>query len=108
MKEKRVITLSNGGKYLLIHDIGELDKEDGKRYFFAMGVTPDYDLDPDDTLFLCTYKENSEDIVMKVDEDTSLYHDLTVFENISAIIDNIPSYREQLKKEVTKIQGENV
>lgn len=106
MEEKRVITLSNGGRYLLIHDIGELE-EPGKRYFFAMGVTPDYDLDTEDTLFLCTFKENNEDIVTKVSENSDLYKDLSVLEVISTIMDNIPGYKEQLKEEIAKLEEES-
>ncbi len=107
MEEKRVITLSNGGKYLLIHEIGELEENDGKRYFFAMGVTPDYDLDTEDTLFLCTFKENGEDIVTKVSESTDLYKELSMLEIVSTLMDNVSGYKEQLREEIEKLEGES-
>lgn len=107
LEEKKVITLSNDGKYLIIHKIGKLDNEPDKEYFFAIGVTPDWDLDIDDTVFLCTYKENGVDLVTKVREESTLYKELSVLEIMSTIMDNVSGYKEQLKKEIEKMEEES-
>lgn len=104
--ERKVITLSNGGKYLIIHEIGKLDENEKERYFFAMGVTPEYDLDTEDALFLSVCSENGEEIVTKVDEDTELYKSLSVLEVVSSLMDNVSGYKEQLQKEIEKMEQE--
>lgn len=104
--EKKVITLSNGGKYLILHEIGELEENALEKYFFAMGVTPEYDLDTEDALFLCVTVENGEEVVTKVDEGSELYKSLSVLEVVSSLIDNVAGYKEQLKKEIEKLKQE--
>lgn len=104
MQEKKVITLSNGGKYLLLHEIGELIPGEGKKYFFAIGVTPDYDLDSNDIIFLVNTQENGEEYVEKVDENDEVYGDLAVLELTATAINNIPGYKEKLKEEMKKIE----
>lgn len=107
MEEKKVITLSNDGKYLLLHDLGEIDGIEGERFFFAMGVTPDYDLDTDDIIFLSTYKRNGQDIVKKVSEDSEVYKILSYLEVVTTAMDNIPGYKKQLEEEIEKLQRES-
>ena len=107
MEEKKVITLSNDGKYLLLHDLGEIDGIENERFFFAMGVTPDYDLDTEDVIFLSTYKRDSQDIVKKVSENSELYKILSYLEVVSTAMDNIPGYKKQLEEEIKKLQSES-
>jgi len=108
MKEKRIITLSNGGKYLLLHDMGELEGFEGRKFFFAIGVTPDYDLDREDVIFLSTYQLNGKDMVQRVSESSKEYQTLSLLEVVSTAMENIPNYKAQLEEELEKLrkQGE--
>lgn len=107
MQEKKVITLSNDGKYLLLHDLGEMDGFEGQKFFYAVGVTPDYELDPEDFVFLSTYKRDGQDIVKKVSENTELYKTLSLLEVVSVAMDNIPGYQKQLEEELSKMEQES-
>ncbi len=107
MKEKKVITLSNDGKYLLLHDLGEIDGNEGVKYFFAIGVTPDYELDTEDIIFLSTYKKDGKDIVKKVSENTNEYKLLSYLEIVSSALENIPGYKKQLEAEISKLEEES-
>ncbi len=107
MEEKRVITLSNGGRYLLIHDLGKLEEENDKKYFYAIGVTPDYDLDPEDIVFLSTYKKDNQDVVKKVSENSDTYKKLAYLEIVSTAIDNVPGYKQELAEQIKKLEEES-
>lgn len=107
MQEKKVITLSNNGKYLLLHDLGELDGFEGQKFFYAVVVTPDYEIDKDDFIFISTYKKNNQDIVKKVSENTDLYKTLSLLEVVSVAMDNIPGYQKQLEEELAKLEQES-
>ena len=106
MEEKRVITLSNGGRYLLIHDLGTLE-ENNIKYFFAIGVTPDYDLDTEDIIFLSTYKKDGQDVVKKVSENSETYKKLSYLEIVSTAIDNVPGYKQELAEQLQKLEEES-
>lgn len=107
MEEKKVITLSNDGKYLLLHDLGQIDGIENERFFFAIGVTPDYDLDTDDIIFLSTYKKNGQDIVKKVSENSEVYKVLSYLEVVTTAMENIPGYKKQLEEEIAKLKEES-
>lgn len=107
LEEKRLITLSNGGRYLLVNDLGEIEGEEGKKFFFAIGVTPDYDLDINDIIFLATFQEDGETVVTRVDEGTKLYNTLSYLEVVSTAMENIPGYKEQLMEEIDKLNNES-
>lgn len=103
-----LITLSNGGRYLLIDEINEVEGQKDKRFFFSMGVNPDDTLDHEDTIFLAYYKNNFGDYVMeKVDETSDLYTSLSLMETISVAMDNIPGYTKKLEEEIEKLQQES-
>ena len=107
MEEKKVITLSNDGKYLLLHDLGQIEEVGNERFFFAIGVTPDYDLDTDDIIFLSTYKKNGQDIVKKVSENSEVYKMLSYLEVVTTAMENIPEYKKQLEEEIEKLKEES-
>lgn len=107
LEEQRLITLSNDGRYLLVNDLGEIEGEEGKRFFLAIGVTPDYDLDISDIIFLETFKENDETVVTRVNEGTELYNTLSFLEVVSTAMENIPDYKEQLAKEINRLNNES-
>lgn len=107
LEEKRLITLSNNGKYLLVNDLGEIEGEEGKRFFFAIGVTPDYDLDITDIIFLATFQENGETVVTRVDEGTELYNALSYLEVVATAIESIPEYKQQLIEEINKLNNKS-
>lgn len=107
LEEKRIITLSNDGKYLLVNDLGEIEGEEGKKFFFAIGVTPDYELDINDIIFLATFQKNGETVVTRVDEGTEIYNTLSYLEVVSTAMENIPEYKQQLIEELNKLNNES-
>lgn len=98
LEEGRIITLENNGKYFLATDIGELEENSGKKYFFAVGVTQDYKIDLDDIIFIETYKENENYIAEKVDENSELYATLAQLQVTKEAILNVPGFAEKLQQ----------
>lgn len=95
MKEENVITLEDDSRYLLLHDLEEID---GKRYFYAVGVTPDDELNMKDNLFFEVIEENGQTLVDKVDPNSDVYKKLITIELVDASVDLIPGAREQVEQ----------
>lgn len=93
LKENNVITLDSGERYLLLH---ELENVEGKNYFYAIGVQDDDNLDKDDLQFFEVSIEDGEELVEVVDPETELFKTLTAIEFIDSKIDEDPSYEKYL------------
>ena len=101
MQENNAITLDNGKKYLLLHDLEEIN---GKRYFYAIGLKEDESLDMNDAIFFEVTNEDGAEYVEKVDPTTDLYKTLTAIEFIDSKIDEDPSYEKALEEFVATIE----
>lgn len=99
--EDYVITLSNEGRYYLVHELSDY-AEDGSRYFSAIGVNNDDTFDLEDTIFLQNYERDGQQIFKKVNEDSSLYKELAVYETAITAMESIPGYAKKLEEELAK------
>lgn len=99
--EEYVITLSNDGRYYLIHELSDY-VEDGSRYFSAIGVNNDDTFDLEDTIFLQNYERDGQQIFEKVDEENPLYKELAVYETAIAAMESIPGYAKKIEEEIAK------
>lgn len=104
LKENNVITLDSGERYLLLH---ELENVEGKNYFYAIGVQDDDNLDKDDLQFFEVSIEDGEELVEVVDPETELFKTLTAIEFIDSKIDEDPSYEKYLDEIMNKQTSSN-
>ncbi len=92
MQENNIITLANGGRYLLLHDLEDVE---GQRYFYAVGVTPNYEIDAEDNLFFLVTEENGKTLIEKVDPQSELYQKLLTIELVDSSVENVPGFKER-------------
>lgn len=103
MKEENIITLDNGARYLLLHDLDEID---GKRFFYAVGITPDDDIDSEDSLFFEVFEEDGETSVEKVDPESEVYKTLLTIELVDASLEaDVPGVKEQVEQFVEDMEA---
>ncbi len=102
LEENRILTLASGGRYLLTTDIGELEGYGDSRYFQAVGVTNEDDLDLEDIIFVKTYKENEEYYIEKVSKEDEEYQVLNIANAVKNIVDMYPQMKDALAKALLK------
>ncbi len=95
MKEDNVITLANGGRYLLLHNLGDVD---GKNYFYAVGMSPDNEIEADDNLFFEVTENDGNTIVVKVDESSDTYKKLLTIELVDSTLENFPNFADKVEE----------
>ncbi len=103
IKENNVITIDSGERYLLLHNLEEIE---GKNYYYAIGVKDDDSLDETDVVFFEVTEEDGSEYVEKVDPTSEIYKTLTAIEYIDSRIDEDPSYEEKLDEFVTSIESQ--
>ncbi len=101
MKENIIITLETGARYLLLHELNDID---GKNYFFAVGITDDDSLDEKETVFFEVTTENGEELVEKVDPESDLYKTLITIEYADSRLDEDPSFAPKLETLINVIE----
>ena len=103
MKENNVITIDSGERYLLLHNLEEIE---GKNYYYAIGVKDDDSLDETDVVFFEVTEEDGAEYVEKVNPTSEIYKTLTAIEYIDSRIDEDPSYEEKLDEFVASIESQ--
>lgn len=104
LKENNVITLDNGERYLLLHNLENIND---KNYYYAIGVKNDDDLDKDDLVFFEVSIEDGEELVEKVDQNSELFKTLTAIEFIDSKLDEDPSYEKYLDEFIKDMEKTN-
>lgn len=105
LEENRIITLGSGGRYLLTTDLGGLEGYGDNKYFQAVGVTPDDDLDLEDIPFVKTYQEDGQYYIERVEENTEEYDLLNVANAVKNLVDMYPNLKETLIKALDEFKG---
>lgn len=101
--EKKVITLSNDTKYYILDDLGSPLDESAK-YLFAIGITPDWDFDTNDIVFLKNYQEDGKEMITYVLEDDPMYEKVSNLEAVRLRLENDPKYRNEIEEALEKLE----
>lgn len=102
--EKKVITLANGSKYYILDDLGNPGDEPEIKYLFAIGITPDWDFDSEDIIFIKNYQENGNQMVVKVSENDPMYEQISNIEAIKVRLETDPKFRNELEKNLSELE----
>lgn len=104
IEEGTVLILEGNYRYLLVHEIGELEGHPNKMYYFGAGVTDDEKINIDDVCFIEIEKDEQGYTAMKVEKNTELYDTLAVLESISAATDIDPTLENKIVDELEKYE----
>lgn len=102
--EKKVITLSNGTRYYILDDLGSPEDEPNTKYLFAIGITPDWDFDSDNIIYIKNYKEDGKEMVVFVEEDDPMYEKVSNLEAVRVRLENDPKFRNELEKSLERLE----
>lgn len=103
IKENMIITLETGGRYLLLHEINEIDN---KKYYYAVGVTEDDDINQKDTVFFEAEEENGESSVTMVDPASDIYKALTAIELFDSKVEDDPRFEARLDEFINAFENQ--
>ena len=103
VEEERIITASNGGKYLIVK---EIDEDEKGRYFFAIGVTEDYQIDYDNIIIFKAEKEGDKEYVTALDEQTEEYQDLMSIYYLKIMCEYIPGAKKKAEEYLKQLEEE--
>lgn len=106
--EKKVITLSNQKKYYILDDLGAPEDEENTKYLFAIGITPEWNFDTNEIIFIKYYQEDGKDMVMIVDEDDPMYEKVSNLEAVRVRIENDPKFRNELENSLEKLEESSI
>lgn len=104
IEEGTVIILDDSNRYLLVHEIGEIEGYPNKNYYFAAGVTKNDKINTDDICFIEIEKEGQDIYATKVRKNTELYDILATVESISIATDADPSLKGKITEELEKLE----
>ena len=103
VEEQRIITASNGGKYLIVK---EIDKDEEGKYFFALGVTKDYEIDYDNTIIFKAEKEGDQEFVTALDPESPEYEELMSVYFLKIMCEYVPGAKQEAERIIKQLAEE--
>lgn len=104
IEEGTVIMLDDNNRYLLVHEIGDIEGYPNKIYYFAAGVTINDKINTDDICFIEIEKEGQDIYATKVRKNTEIYDILATLESISIATDADPSLKEKVTDYLERLE----
>lgn len=104
IEEGTVLILEEDYRYMLLHEIGELEGYPNRTYYFGAGVTKNDKINLDDVCFLEIEKDEEGYTAMKVEKGTELYETLAVLETIDSAVDIDPTQKDKIAAELEKYE----
>jgi len=102
IEEGTEITLANGGRYYLVHEIGELEGYEGN-YFFAAGITKNEKINTNDIAFIRITNNDGKTMAKKIGKNNEIYALLSSLEITSVLMESIPGFKDRLIADLPKL-----
>ena len=104
VKEEYIISTDNGGKYLIVK---EIDEDEKGKYFFAVGITDDYEIDYENIIIFRAEKKGEQEIVTALDENTDEYQELMATYYVKIACEYIPGARKKAEEIIKQLEEES-
>ena len=96
IEEGIIIKLEDDFEYLIIKDIGEIEEYRGKKYYLAVGLTPDEKIKTNDVIYIALEKENEDYFVSKVEEKPEIHDLLNFVDLLETIVEEHPELEKAI------------
>ena len=101
MEEGIIVTLENGARYYLVRET--IDEEANKKYFLAVGITDQDDINYTEIALFNAEEEKGEEYLTRIDPNTQEYVNIITEQFYDNIIDENPGVEESLIASLEKI-----
>lgn len=104
MEEGIIVTLENGSRYYLVKET--IDDEAHKKYFLAVGITDQDDINYTEIALFNAEEENGEEYLTRIDPKSQEYVNIITEQFYDNIIEENPGVEESLLASLEKIVNE--
>lgn len=101
MEEGIIVTLENGSRYYLIKET--TDQEVGKKYFLAVGITDEDDIDYTEVALFNAEREGEDEYLTRIDPKSQEYLNIITEQFYDNLVEENPSIKDQLLKRLEEI-----
>ena len=105
MEEGIIVTLENGSRYYLVKET--IDEEANKRYFLAVGITDQDDINYTEIALFLAETEGEEEYLTKIDPKSQEYVNIITEQFYDNLIDENPGIEDGLMASLEKIVSEH-
>lgn len=105
IEEGTIIKLEDDFEYLIIEDFGELSEYPGKKYYLAVGLTPDEKIKINDVIYIALEKDGEDYYISKVEEKTEIHDLLNLVDLLKDIIEEHPELEKTIYELLDKYEA---
>ncbi len=105
MEEGIIVTLENGSRYYLIKETR--DEETNKKYFLAVGITDQDDINYTEIALFLAEKEGNDEYLTRLDPSSQEYINIITEQFYDNLIEENPGIEDALIESLEKIVNKN-